>query len=53
MDLVPLGLAGLPVYRVRSSQAMKGGRTLDPLEPLDPAMPEAILLPGLSSSKSQ
>ena len=53
VDLVLLGLAGLPVYRVRLSQAMKGGRALDPLELLDPAIPETLPLPGLFSPKSQ
>ena len=52
VDLVLLGLAGLPVYRVRSSQAMKGGTALDRLELLDPAIPEALPLPGLFSPES-
>lgn len=45
VNLVLPGLAGLPVYSVRSSQAMEEGRALDPLEPLNPAIPEAIPLP--------
>lgn len=50
VDLVLLGTAGLPVYRVRS---MKGGQGLELLEPLDPAPPEAIPLHGLPYSESQ
>lgn len=43
-----MGLVGLPVCGVRSRQTMKGGRAVESLDPLDPAMPEATPLSGLT-----